>query len=77
MRIVTHQSKDAPPKHAWIAAFYVPAGMAEERLPMVFFGRTKDIAVAKAEAWLSAERATEDAKNLAAAERAKQRRTDA
>lgn len=71
MRIVTHQSKDAPPRHAWIAAFYTAA---DERLPMPFFGPTREIAIARAEAWLAAEQAKESAKHLAAAERVNPRR---
>jgi hypothetical protein len=69
VRIVAHQSKDAPPAHAWIAAYYE----GTERLPMVFFGETKEIAVARAGAWLVAEQAKEAAQRLAAVERGRKR----
>ena len=80
MRIATFSSTDAPESERWHAYWYRPtrnkAGVitGEERLPLVIVGRTKDVVIARAEAWWAKEQAKIADEAQAAAERAARRK---
>lgn len=73
-RICTFRSDDAPEHERWIACFYAAGRRAENRLPLVIAGRTKEIVVAAAENWWAQEVAKEAARREESLRRAERRR---